>query len=184
MCYRLILIICLLTGSYCASAQSLGKKEIPALAQEDFELRFENPKGVVWKQDDAGYLGASFVNELPLRRVPTTVVYAADNGNWVQTREEAIWDQLPVTLQDLLTSKYLEYEMGQFNLLTTRQSGVFYEVELRENLKRLDLTFDMNGDLVEEMERKEAAEFAESNEEKKKWKWPKLGTKLGGAGSE
>lgn len=176
MWYRLILIICLISVGHLASGQSLGTPEIPELAKEDFAIRFENPKGVVWKEDASGYLGATFVNDLPERRVPVTVVYAAENGIWIQTREEAIWDQLPDSVKTYLTSgDNLEYEMGQFHLLTTREYGVFYEVTLRKNLQRMDLTFDRHGALVEKEEKEDAPTLAEDSG--KKWKFPKLGTK-------
>ena len=176
MYLRLLILLCLISVGTFAFSQSLSSTEIPEMAKEDFAVRFENPRGVVWKKDVSGYVGAIFVNELPERRIPVTVVYTANTGFWVQTREEAIWDQLPDSTKNHITSEeYLEFEMGKFYLLTTRDYGVMYEVTLRKNLNRIVLTFDQHGSLVETKENEVQPRLAKDTP--KKWKLPKLGTK-------
>ena len=176
MCIRLFLLLCLVSVGSFAFGQPLGPSEIPELAKEDFAVRFENPKGVVWKKDVSGYVGATFVNELPERRIPITVVYTANTGYWVQTREEILWGQLPDSTKTYITSEeYLEFEMGKFYLLATRDYGILYEVTLRKNLNRSVLTFDRHGALVKKEEKETQPVLVKDNPPK--WKFPKLGTK-------
>lgn len=130
-----------------AQTTNLKEKDVPPAVLYDFRQKFPHAEGVAWMKESDQYIGARFRDE----NASTEVVYTPE-GEWTQTQREITFRELPDSAARYCKLNYGSLTLSKVNRVTTRRYGVLYDVIAVDNLKKVILTFDMNGQMVDERE--------------------------------
>jgi hypothetical protein len=125
----------------------MKEKDVPGNIRYDFVQKFPEAEGVVWMQEGEKYIGARFQDQ----KAATEVVYLTE-GEWQQTVKEITFRDLPDSAAHYCKLNYGALTLSKVNRVTTRRYGILYDVIAIDNLKKVTLSFDMSGTLLDEKE--------------------------------
>ena len=165
--FLFLLAVGLAAGQPLFAQSVIQASGVPEEIKEDFEQRFNGATKVTWMKDSPDYYGARF--KFADKRVQT--VYSAIDGKWIQTVEPVEYEEFPDSARFYVEGNYPKYNTHDPKKVSTRSYGILFEVNLKKDLKGVELAFDMHGNLVREdkvvYEPGAAPEHAEEKEKPK-----------------
>lgn len=128
--------------------QVVKDKQVPQEIRDDFGLRFNEAEGIVWLKEGDEHFGA----KCKVKGNDVEVVYSANDGQWVQTTEDIAYTALPDQARAYCREKYPDYAAELVQKVSTRRYGILFEIRIGLDRKKVMMTFDMHGKLLEEKE--------------------------------
>lgn len=131
----LLILIVLLVCS-CSNQQEIRNELDLTLKKKfsnvrDIEWEFEND---IWEAD------------FKQNNIKYSTVFDKQ-GNWIETEHEINSIDLPQGIQDSIKTKYQEYRIKEVEYIESL-SGIFYEIELKQGHKEIEVTYDELGNFI------------------------------------
>ncbi len=118
-----------------AWAQSSKEK-----AEDLFNKMYPKAENVDWNIDDHDNFEAEFkINGEKYRADFDTT------GKWIETENNIKWKELPDIIQKEVEKDYDKDEIAEIERVDHHSKGLFYDVEIKDKGKNIDLEFDKNG---------------------------------------
>lgn len=129
-----------------AQSEDLTEEEsiIPQEVKDAFEAKYGNEK-VDWNRDDNGFFEGRFKKD--------GVKYRADFspiGEWVETENSVKYDDLPVVLQQFITTNYDKSNVAELEHVDHHDKGEFYDLEFKQEGKNHDVEITPEGEVLTE----------------------------------
>ena len=116
---------------------------VPANAKTALSQKFPDATHVKWQKENDNEWEAEFtLNEKD---------YSAnfDNqGTWKETEYKIDTDEIPAAVKTTLDEEFTEYTIEGSELSETA-TGKIYEIELKKGEEKLEVTFDMKGNVIQ-----------------------------------
>jgi hypothetical protein len=150
-----LLTICVAFFSvYCVQAQEKSKKvEVPTAVKSAFEIKYPKAEKVSWGVENPGEFEAEFV----LNGVESSVVFDS-NGQFLESEIEMKESELPQTIKTTIAKDFAVYKLGDIAKSINAKGVVAYEMEASKGKDKYEISFDVNGKLLNKKVAKEADE--------------------------
>ncbi|KAA9340584.1 PepSY-like domain-containing protein [Adhaeribacter soli] len=123
-----------------------GGHQVPALVTSAFNTKYPNMKVTDWDWErDKGLYEAEFKMD-----GKEWEAYFTPEGAWEETETEIHKNQLPAPVNKSLTAgPYSNWSMDDYTEMDTPEKGKLYRVKAKDGNKKMYLTFDANGNMLE-----------------------------------
>jgi hypothetical protein len=146
----------LLSISMSACAQKINETDVPQPVKTAFTTKFPKANGVKWELEDGKDYEAEF-KESGKERSATF----SPNGQWLETETEIKPAALPAAVTQAIATSFAGSKIEEAETVETPDRGTFYEVELEQGERTLEVQFAADGTVL-----KQAVEGEDKDEEK------------------
>jgi len=136
------ILVFLFMGSF-MSCQSVAKGQTPKAVKKAFKEKYPGENDPDWKLDKNGNYESHFKKK--------GNHYRADfspNGKWIETEQSIKTKKLPKVILDILAKTYWRYEVVEVEKVQHYAKGLFYDVELIKDGKKMDVEFTKEGKIL------------------------------------
>ena len=117
--------------------------QVPDSVQEAFEEKYPGENDPDWRTDRNNNFEAHFKKDGKHYRADFT-----PEGNWIETERSIKKKELPELVLDKLKSDYDDYEIVELEETRHHAKGLFYDVELKKDGKKMDVEFKVTGEII------------------------------------
>ncbi len=126
------------------------KDNIPEVVKAKFQSDYPTIQDVEWEIE-----GEYFEAEAEIDGIMTSILYDA-HGNVIQKEVECNIDELPSGVMIYLSQNYAGQKIMEVEKIESTEKGIQYEVEIKIDVKEMEIYFDENGNFVEAITEDEA----------------------------
>ena len=137
MRHSLVIIFCV----FLFGCQS--NEQTPKAVKEAFKAKYPGENDPDWKIDKNGNYESSFKKDGDHFRADFS-----PEGNWIETEQSIKKKKLPKEIEDELAAEYDDYEIVEIEKVDHHSKGIFYDVELKKDGKKMDVEFKANGTII------------------------------------
>jgi len=140
-----ILTICMAFFSiYCVQAQEKSKKvEVPAAVKSAFEVKYPKAEKVNWGVEKPGEFEAEFV----LNSVKSSALFDS-KGQFLESENEIKESELPQVIKATISKDFVGYKFDEVEKSTNAKGVTIYEMEASKDKEKYEISFDVNGKLL------------------------------------
>ena len=132
------LTVILIIGT--ASCQEAQDKKAPQSVVANFQAKYPGENDPDWHLDSNGYWEANFKID--------GEKYRADfepNGLWIETENSIKRSELPIAIKKSIERDYKDREITEVERVRHYSKGLFYDVELKQEGKNMDVEYREDG---------------------------------------
>ncbi|HKJ31656.1 MAG TPA: PepSY-like domain-containing protein [Balneolales bacterium] len=118
--------------------------DIPSAVTQAFSSKFANAQNVKWKKVNEFEYDVTFSNDNKKMKASFS-----EDGGLLSTTKQINESKLPKEVMSAVTKNYKKSDIAMAYEITNKK-GTQYEVDVRQNGKVSDLTFDDTGDLIQQ----------------------------------
>jgi hypothetical protein len=139
-----ILLISLAFVSFGACGQKAKNIEVPSVIENTLKTKFPGATTIEWKKKDSIY-------EAEFKIGKTEWNAAVElSGSLLKTKYDLTETELPSLVKDAISKLYKEYKLDEIEKLEINGLS-YYQVELDGKPKDLELVFEVNGSLSQQI---------------------------------
>lgn len=112
----------------------------PDAVIQAFKAKYPTAGAVSWKKDKNKDYEARFLMDGKYHKADFTT-----NGSWQETECSLDYSDLPKGIKSQLNKKYKGYKVSEVEKVTD-STGTFYEVEIKQDKKKLDVKYSLEGE--------------------------------------
>lgn len=148
----LMAIFAFLLGSQAQVAvekcKSKTKLVVPEIVKSAFKSAYPAVTKVKWDMEKTGEYEAEF----KINKVEVSVVYD-EKGNLLETETEIKFSDLPQAVKDAIAKDFAGYKIEEIEKVE-KKGVISYEMEVEKGKMEYELTYDLNGKLLNKEEKK------------------------------
>ena len=126
-----------------AESQTVLPSNIPTAVIDEFEKKFPDAGNIRWTQEMPGFLEAEFLGAKGLMNVTYSTT-----GTWFETDYNIKRDSLPAACTEYISTNFPESKIFHSGVSESSIHGLRYEVDIRSDGKKWELTFDATGKFI------------------------------------
>ncbi len=131
--------------SMSACAQKINETDVPQPVKTAFTAKFAQAKGVKWELEDGQAYEAEF-KENGKERSATF----SPTGQWMETETEIKPADLPAAVTQAIATSFAGSKVEEAETVETPDRGTFYEVELEQGERTLEVRFSADGTVLKQ----------------------------------
>jgi len=119
------------------------KGQTPEAVKESFQKKYSGENDPDWRVDKNGNYESHFKRD--------GNHYRADfspEGKWIETEQSIKTKKLPQVVLDILADSYWQYKVVEVEKVNHHSKGMFYDVELIKDGKKMDVEFTKEGKII------------------------------------
>jgi len=139
----LIYTVLLLFVSSIVSCQSAVNTKTPDAVKKTFQKKYPGENDPDWHIDKNGNYESHFKID--------GIHYRADfspDGKWIETEQNIKTKKLPAEILNILADSYWRYKVVEVEKVEHHTKGLFYDVELIKDGKKIDVEFTFDGKII------------------------------------
>lgn len=136
--------------------QHLASEKVPTEVRNTFAAKFPTATGVKWELEDATAYEAEFKDNGKERSATFSLT-----GQWLETGTEMKPAELPAAVTKAIATSFAGSKVEEAETVETPDRGTFYEVELKQSERTLEVQFAADGTVL-----KQAVEEETKDEDK------------------
>ena len=125
------------------SCQTNAKGQTPRAVKEAFKSKYPGENDPDWRIDRNGNYESHFKKDGDHYRADFS-----PDGKWIETEESIKKKKLPKQILVRLEADYSNYEIVELEKVDHHAKGVFYDVELKKDGKKMDVEFTKDGAII------------------------------------
>lgn len=152
---KTILLMALLAFLFNTQAQTVKEKPkskakliVPEVVKSAFKSAYPAVTKVKWDMEKTGEYEAEF----KINKVEVSVVYD-EKGNLLETETEIKFSDLPQAVKDAIAKDFAGYKIEEIEKVE-KKGVISYEMEVEKGKMEYELTYDLNGKLLNKEEKK------------------------------
>ncbi|MBK8614663.1 MAG: PepSY-like domain-containing protein [Flavobacteriales bacterium] len=142
---HLLATLLLLSISMSACAQKINETDVPQPVKTAFATKFPTATGVKWELEDATEYEAEFKENGKER----SATFSA-TGQWMETETEMKPAELPAAVTQAIATSFAGSKVKETETVETPDRGTFYEVELEQGERTLEVQFAADGTVLKQ----------------------------------
>lgn len=125
------------------SCQSISKNKTPSAVKASFQKMYPGENDPDWRLDKNG----NYESHFKIKGHHYRADFSPD-GTWIETEESIKTKKLPQVVLDILAESYWRYEVVEVEKVNHHAKGMFYDVELIKDGKKIDVEFTQEGTII------------------------------------
>jgi len=135
-------VLFLFTSSFLA-CQSTAKGKTPKAVKVAFKKKYPGENDPDWRIDKNGNYESHFKKNGKHLRADFS-----PDGKWIETEQSIKRKKLPAVIQSTLKDTYSAYKVVEVEKVWHHSKGLFYDVELKKDGKKMDVEFTKFGKIL------------------------------------
>lgn len=125
------------------SCQLAANGQTPNVVKETFKQMYPGENDPDWRIDKNGNFESHFKKD----GIHLRADYSPD-GKWIETEQSIKTKKLPQVILDILADSYWRYKVVEVEKVHHHAKGLFYDVELIKDGKKMDVEFTEDGKIL------------------------------------
>lgn len=135
----------LLSISMSACAQKIKEIEVPQPVKTAFTTKFPQATAVKWELEDGKEYEAEFKENGKERSATFSLT-----GQWMETETEIKPAELPAAVTQAIATSFAGSKVEEAETVETPDRGTFYEVELKQGERTVEVQFGTDGTVLKQ----------------------------------
>ncbi|HKJ46192.1 MAG TPA: PepSY-like domain-containing protein [Balneolales bacterium] len=136
-----LLLVLIFVG---CSKKKVSNSNVPDVVSQALTSKFPQAKSITWKKVNEFEYHASFISN-----GKKMMASLSDDGDLLSTKKEISMNNIPKGVLSTVTRQYKKSSIKDAYKITNKK-GTQYEVDISKNGKVTSMTFDDDGDLIQQ----------------------------------